>query len=110
MSLTAKPLGMNNPMKGGQVTGGPVYTTAAVSSGMLGGQSSGNDPMNMLSMRMRWHNMIRAPFEHISVYYNTSHPTAFVFIVHEGKPVTLCDDAALYPSDQLISQLRLLLG
>lgn len=103
MSLTAKPLGVNNPLISGHAA--DIY-----SSGAVVGHTSDNDPMKMLSMRMRWHNMIRAPFEHISVYYNPGHPTAYVFIIHKGEPVTLTDDTTMFPSDQLITQLRLLLG
>ena len=55
-------------------------------------------------MRMEWPNL-----DHINVYTKGA-DTAIVFIVKGGKPVCIEDDPSLFPSDNLITQLRLLMG
>lgn len=70
------------------------------------------DPMQQIAMRMRWGSepgrIIVTGFEFIQAYVKDN--VAVVFIVHGGKPVTIEDDAGLFPSDALITKLRLLLG
>ena len=34
----------------------------------------------------------------------------FVFIVHKGEPVVLEDEWLMYPSDALVTKLRLIMG
>jgi len=75
-------------------------------------------PMSMISMRMKWgcfgdkrtdqddFMMHPVPFEHMSVH--VSKEKAVVFIVTKGEPVTITDDKALFPSDALVTQLRML--
>ena len=63
--------------------------------------------MRMLNMRLRINEGYLLPFDHISTGLGGDH--VFVFVVKDGKPVTLTDDAAMFPSDALITQLRLLL-
>lgn len=62
----------------------------------------------LLAMRMRVPEGSKLPFEHLSMHVTDT--AAFVFLVTKGKPVTIEDDASLFPSDQLITQLRLLIG
>lgn len=64
--------------------------------------------LRLLGMRMRWASGQLIPFAHLSIH--TSAALAIVFIVHKGQPVVLEDDPGLFPSDDLITKLRLLLG
>lgn len=75
-------------------------------------------PMSMICMRMKWgmfsdpgpdsagFMMPQVPFEHISVHLTKE--VAIVFIVSKGEPVTIKDDANIFPSDALVTQLRML--
>lgn len=47
-------------------------------------------------------------WDHLSTCYLEG-KTVFIFVVVGGRAVTLEDDPLLYPSDTLISQLRLLI-
>jgi hypothetical protein len=68
-----------------------------------------DDPLQMIAMRMRWTSGMLFPLPHISAYVKGN--VAIVFVVNkENKPVCLEDDAELFPSDSLITQLRLLVG
>lgn len=64
-----------------------------------------------LCMRMRWTNIFSTPFENLYVHVVPA-KKVFVFIItKELKTVTLdVDDDALFPSDHLIAELRLLGG
>jgi hypothetical protein len=64
--------------------------------------------MQMLAMRLHAHQGEVLPFRGLHLYREED--TVFVFFVHNGKPVVLEDGWPLFPSDQLISQLRLLHG
>jgi hypothetical protein len=63
----------------------------------------------MLAMRMRWHGTYPPQFHQV-------HPVVrgeevFVLVLPKaGEPVVLTDEAALYPSDKLITTLRVLEG
>ena len=46
------------------------------------------------------------PFQYMSSAY--AGDKVFVFVVQDNQAVTLEDDATMFPSDQLITQLRLL--
>lgn len=73
-------------------------------------------PMTMLAMRMRWGDY--APispdgqliqpflFDHVSIHLNDE--KAFVFVVVDGKSTVIEDQANLFPSDTLVTQLNLL--
>lgn len=74
------------------------------------------NPMTMIAMRMKWgvykdgvqfgtYNP-PVPFEHMSVHLNAE--KAIIFIVCNKQPVTLTDDLPLFPSDALVTQLRML--
>ena len=51
--------------------------------------------------------MLKIPFEFVEAVEGEEN--VIVFIVHHGKPVVIEDPMHMYPSDQLIQQLRLLL-
>lgn len=74
-------------------------------------------PLTPLAMRMKWgvfdktvHGIGDAvrqvPFDHISIHESTS--KVFVFVVLDGKATTIEDEAAMFPSDTLVTQLRML--
>lgn len=79
-------------------------------------------PLNMLQMRMRWGEYdpdldtpfrqgglaTISPFTHIDVVY--SGKEYIIFIVNGSEPVTLRDSTELFPSDTLVTQLRMLVG
>jgi hypothetical protein len=66
--------------------------------------------LNMLSMRMDGvskSRMIKRPkFEYI--YAHELEEEVVIFVVAKGGPVMLKDDIKLYPSDALVTQVRLL--
>jgi hypothetical protein len=72
-------------------------------------------PLSMIAMRMKWGvygrdpNTYREgsiPFQHISVH--AGQEKVFVFVVVNGKSVTIEDDPKLFPSDTLVTQLTML--
>jgi hypothetical protein len=71
-------------------------------------------PMSMLMMRMQWgpfkadadYGSEAVPFEHMAVHLGNG--KAFVFIVSNGEAVTLTDEPGIFPSDALITQVRML--
>lgn len=68
-------------------------------------------PLQMIQMRLSRgvkEGQKILPFQHIDAY--VSEKTAVVFMVINDKPVTIEDDVGLFPSDNLITQLRLLIG
>lgn len=66
-------------------------------------------PIGMISMRMRIPNGERFPLPHIDAYVTKD--VAVVFTIDKSnRPVIIEDDPGLFPSDTLITQLRLLIG
>jgi len=69
-------------------------------------------PMSMLAMRMKWGSYAennfanRVPFDHVSIHHGKE--KVYVFVVTQGRPVTLEDEVRLFPSDTLITQLIML--
>jgi hypothetical protein len=60
----------------------------------------------MLSMRMRWVG-VDNPFTHVDI--QTAGEKAFVWIItKDAQSVVLEDEAAMFPSDKLITQIRML--
>ena len=57
-------------------------------------------------MRLRIPEGGNHPFQYMSSAY--AGDKVFVFVVQDNQAVTLEDDATMFPSDQLITQLRLL--
>lgn len=74
--------------------------------------------MSMLCMRMRWgpyregqksqsfDNTPTIPFDHLAVH--KAKEKVILFIVKNGEPITLEDQKELFPSDELVTKLRLL--
>jgi len=64
----------------------------------------------MLSSRMGWNmDSPRNPSKYVhAVWLNAS--TIVLFVVHKERHTTMTDNPDLYPSDQLIMQLRVWLG
>lgn len=61
----------------------------------------------MIAIRLRLDEGDIFPFEHLSSARTSD--KVYVFVVQNETPVTLEDDIALFPSDTLITQLRLLM-
>ena len=94
------------------VNGGP---TSGASWGVAQGQTSSlAKPFNhieALCMRMRWANIFSSPFENVFIHVVPAKKVFIFIITKELKTVTLdVDDDALFPSDHLIAELRLLGG
>lgn len=65
--------------------------------------------MRLLMMRLRVPEGHIFPLPHVSLYVNSK--KAYVFGVNKNEePFTLEDDPELFPSDLLITQLRLIIG
>jgi len=77
-------------------------------------QEQVSNPFNhieALCMRMRWANIFSTPFEDVYVHPVPSKKVFIFIITKDMKAVTLdVDDDALFPSDHLIAELRLLGG
>ena len=63
-------------------------------------------PYGMIVMRMRWVNGQQIPFAHMSVA--TRQDVVYVFVVTDTSYVVLEDDPNMFPSDKLVTALRLL--
>jgi hypothetical protein len=63
--------------------------------------------LKLLGWRLRIRPGALVPWQHISTCYLEGN-NVFVFVVSNNKAVTIEDDPNLFPSDQLISALRLL--
>lgn len=68
--------------------------------------SSEHYRMKMIAMRLRLHEGQKIPYH--DLFTSLAGDKVFVFVVQDNQAVTLEDDAALFPSDTLITQLRLL--
>jgi len=92
---------------GGGGGGGIVFPTAPP-------QQQVSHPFNhidALCMRMRWANLFSTPFENVFIHVAPAKKIFIFIITKELKTVTLdIDDDALFPSDHLIAELRLLGG
>lgn len=62
--------------------------------------------MRAIAMRLRVAEGMKLPFQHINTAW--AGEKVFVFVVQRGEAVVLTDDSNLFPSDTLITQLRLL--
>lgn len=63
--------------------------------------------LEMIAMRLHLQEGMEYPFQHISTAAIAD--KVFVFVVQNDQSVTLEDDRAMFPSDVLITQLRLLM-
>lgn len=70
--------------------------------------SSSQERYKMLGMRMRWRRDQYCPFKGLQTFLSESGEKVLLAFVKGEGLVTLEDDAKLYPSDTLITQLRLL--
>lgn len=77
--------------------------------------SSNVQPMTLLAMRMGWGGFAsnvefgsdtRPPFNHVSIH--RSDKRTFVFVVHNEEAITLEDETSMFPSDSLVTRLRML--
>lgn len=74
--------------------------------------SSSNARMHWLAIRLRIN--IREGydmdmgFEYLATHYITGMNEVLIFVVQDQQPVILTDDPALFPSDTLVTALRLL--
>ncbi len=62
----------------------------------------------MLAMRMRWQEGMTTGFEHVAVHGNGGDKVHIWAITKDGQSLTIEDDAALYPSDTLVTKLNML--
>lgn len=69
--------------------------------------STGHGRLAMIAMRLHLPEGSAVPFPYFSTAMDAG--KVFVFILIDGQPVTLSDDAAIFPSDGLIGQIRLLM-
>ena len=68
-----------------------------------------HDPVQMIAMRMRWLDGQTIPFNFIQAYVTDEVAAVFIVDTHD-KAVTIEDDPSLFPSDELIGKLRLMIG
>lgn len=61
----------------------------------------------ILRLRMRWASNA-GPLQSLSTHYLKSTDKVVLFLIHKDEPIVLHDDGPLFPSDALITQLRLL--
>lgn len=80
-------------------------TTAAVN--MPNPYTHMPSPMAMIAMRLRLPEGHKFNVDHIHAFLDKE--KAFVFIVNKGQSVTIEDEVDLFPSDALITQLRLII-
>jgi hypothetical protein len=62
--------------------------------------------MKLIAMRLRIPEGNKLPYQ--DLFTSLAGDKVFVFVVQDGQAVTLEDTATMFPSDQLITQLRLL--
>lgn len=62
----------------------------------------------MIGMRLRFVENSSMPFRHLSAYWNDNVACVMV-VTNSGKPVMLEDDPGLFPSDTLITQLKMII-
>lgn len=62
---------------------------------------------SMLAMRLHVTDHTKLPFHYLSTALTND--KVFVFIIIDGQAVTLSDERAIFPSDALVTQVRLLM-
>lgn len=70
---------------------------------------SNNAMQAMICSRMGWSGIAAAPFREINCARLTD-AEAVVFLIHNNEPLVIRDDLGLFPSDALVTQLRILMG
>jgi hypothetical protein len=71
-------------------------------------QSRPYTPMDKLKVRLNLHPNEQGPFQHMSAVENFAKGNVVVFLIVNGTPMMLEDDAPLFPSDGLIGKLNTL--
>lgn len=64
--------------------------------------------MKILTARLRIEKGAVGPFDAVFTHYDQRGEKIIIFLVHGADPITLTDEASMYPSDGLLAQLRLL--
>lgn len=83
--------------------------TAMAQQAMPPSRFSDTNVRNMLDSRMGWNvSSPSCPFNRVYPVKLDGSPTIAVFVALKDKAVVIEDDANLYPSDALVTQLRLL--
>lgn len=107
-----------------QLPAPPMLGGNGGAGGAVGGMYTGPhptciSPLQMLQMRMRWGQFAGpfvqqggfvepSPFHHLEVHQGEK--DFIIFIVKDGDPVVIRDTHELFPSDTLITQLRMMVG
>ena len=86
---------------------GSISSNTGISSGPPPRPSS-DRLCTMIAMRMRWPEGRTLPMSYIGAHQTNE--KVFVFMVHNEQAVTLEDDVLMFPSDTLITKMRLILG
>lgn len=81
------------------VTTGPTHPITVATSDKL---------CNMVLMRLRIPQGASLPMQFMAAH--ETNDKVFVFMVHKGDAALIEDDSMMFPSDALITKLRLLLG
>lgn len=93
-----------------QITASQQVTSNQASAGQVRtpvpGQISDTRAVDMIHMRLHIPNGSLKPFEFLNAHQ--SGDEVHVFVIADGKPVVFTDGIGLFPSDQLITQLRLI--
>ena len=82
------------------------YSPQAQGSSVFPDRWSEETLRNMLGSRLRWNSGVKCPFQKVVPYRVTD--KIVVFIATKDDAVIIEDDPNLYPSDALVTQMRLL--
>ena len=102
---------MYDPLK----YGGMGKSLPGAQSNNIAGQQANSNKFThnameaMICSRMGWSGINQSPFRDMRCARLNS-DEAVVFIIHKETPLMIRDDLHLFPSDALVSQLRLLLA
>lgn len=87
-----------------------IGTTSPITNAVLRDNSIYDEGSRrrMIAMRLRLADGVPWPFQSLHTALSQDGTKVFVFVVQKDTPVTLSDDAGLFPSDALVTQLRLI--
>lgn len=87
----------------------PPPPSFAGGSGVVTNSAPSSDELcRMICMRMRFQPGQKLPMAYMSAHQ--SNANVFVFLVHNEQATIIEDEALMFPSDVLITKLRLILG
>ncbi len=87
----------------------PLPPSFAGASGVVTNSAPSSDELcRMICMRMRFQPGQKLPMAYMSAHQ--SNANVFVFLVHNEQATIIEDEALMFPSDILITKLRLILG